>query len=79
MSPEDLKSLRHSLGLSINQFAELVGVEGRTCRRWEDGERPIPKMLEILIELFDLPEVMEYLNLPMEMPSDARVAPTSTR
>jgi DNA-binding transcriptional regulator YiaG len=43
MTPAQLKSARHALGLSAEGFARLVGVKsGRTVRRWESGEREIP-------------------------------------
>jgi DNA-binding transcriptional regulator YiaG len=43
MTPAQLKSARHALGLSAEGFARLVGVKsGRTVRRWESGERKIP-------------------------------------
>lgn len=35
-----LKSLRHSLDLSVNDLADLIDVNERTIRRWEDGEAP---------------------------------------
>lgn len=43
MTPAELKSARHTLGLSAEGFAQAVGVEsGRTVRRWEAGDRDIP-------------------------------------
>lgn len=51
MTPADLKSARHTLGLSAEGFAKLVRVEsGRTVRRWEAGERDIPGPVQVITE-----------------------------
>jgi len=51
MTPADLKSIRHSLGLSAEAFARLVRVEsGRTVRRWEAGDRDIPGPVIVICE-----------------------------
>lgn len=39
MIPHDVKAARKTMGLSINGFADILGVSGRTVRRWEDGTR----------------------------------------
>jgi DNA-binding transcriptional regulator YiaG len=50
MTPAELKSARHALGLSAEGFARWVGVEsGRTVRRWESGERDIPGPVQVLV------------------------------
>lgn len=50
MTPAELKSIRHSLGLSAEGLARLVGVEsGRTVRRWEAGDRDIPGPVRVLL------------------------------
>lgn len=52
MTPAELKSARHALGLSAEGFARLVRVEsGRTIRRWEAGERDIPGPVTLVVEL----------------------------
>lgn len=51
MTPRELKSARHSLGLSAEGFAKLVRVEsGRTVRRWESGDRDIPGPVQVIVE-----------------------------
>ncbi len=51
MTPSDLKSARHALGLSAEGFARLVRVEsGRTVRRWEAGDSDIPGPVAVLVE-----------------------------
>ena len=43
-SPERIKSLRQSLGLSQKAFAERLGISLRTLQRWERGESKPSKM-----------------------------------
>lgn len=51
MTPQELKSARHSLGLSAEGFAKWVKVSnGRTVRYWEAGERDIPGPVEVLVK-----------------------------
>lgn len=63
MTPADLKSKRHALGLSAEGFARLVRVQsGRTVRKWEAGERDIPGPVEVIIEMTEaLPEARDWL------------------
>jgi DNA-binding transcriptional regulator YiaG len=51
MTPAELKTARHALGLSAEGFAKLVRVEsGRTVRRWEAGDRDIPGPVIVIVE-----------------------------
>ena len=40
MTPADLKSTRHALGLTVEGFARALGVSGDSLRRWERGDPP---------------------------------------
>lgn len=51
MTPADLRAARKALGLSVEGLAALIGVEGRTVRRWEDGTRDISRTAIILLDL----------------------------
>src|SRR5262245_15711225 len=52
MTPTELKSARHALGLSAEGFARLMQVgSGRTVRRWEAGDRDIPGPVVVLTTL----------------------------
>lgn len=43
MKPDQFKKLRGELGWSARLAAQNLGVsDGRTVRRWEHGDRPIP-------------------------------------
>lgn len=60
---EDLKAARHALGLSADGLALMVRVEdGRTVRRWEAGERPIPGPVTVIMEI-----AMDYLNRKIDL------------
>lgn len=50
-----LKNLRKDKGITQEQFAEIMGVSGRTVSRWETGSN-MPD-LDILIQIADYYEV----------------------
>ncbi|MBB3608689.1 helix-turn-helix transcriptional regulator [Rhizobium sp. BK602] len=51
MTPEELKSARHALGLSANGLAKFVHLsDGAHVRKIENGSRPISGPLEVLME-----------------------------
>ena len=54
MTPAELKSARAKLGgLTQDQLAEVIGIRwGRTIRKWEAGERPVPGPVQMLLKLF---------------------------
>lgn len=53
MTGAELRQARLALGLSQDEFAQLVRVSsGRTVRKWEDGERQIPGPVTVLVALF---------------------------
>lgn len=62
MTPADLKSARHTLGLSAEGMARLLHVQsGRTVRRWEAGDRDIPGPVIVLIKaMMASPAVRRY-------------------
>ena len=48
------RKLRESMDYSQAQLGKLMGTSGRTVRRWETGEIPMPKMAEMALELIVL-------------------------
>ena len=53
MTGEEIKQARLSLGLTLDEFAQLIRVSsGRTVRKWENNEREIPGPVSVLTELF---------------------------
>jgi DNA-binding transcriptional regulator YiaG len=71
MTPDELKSARHALGLSAEGFARWVKVaDGRTVRRWEAGERDIPGPVEVLVKAaLESRAVRRYFDL--SLPDDS--------
>lgn len=63
MTPAELKSARHALGLSAEGFARAVRVQsGRTVRKWEAGQRDIPGPITVILDMADaVPEAREWL------------------
>lgn len=45
MTSAKLRSARERLGMTQQQLADALGVDLRTIRRWENGEREIPPLL----------------------------------
>ncbi len=45
-----LKDLRKKLDLSVNELADLLGVNERTVRRWEFGTRETPQAVILLLQ-----------------------------
>jgi len=58
-----LKELRKKqLGLTQKNFADAVGVNLRTLQDWETGRSPMPKPVELLMNLMkDIPSVKKHL------------------
>jgi len=50
VTPQELKRIRASLGLTQAQFAKQVGVTQNTVARWETGIRGISEPAARLIE-----------------------------
>ncbi len=48
-----LKSHLDRLGLSVGHFAELIGVNRNTVGRWLAGERGVPKVVLLYVELLE--------------------------
>lgn len=76
MTPLELRAARIKLGLSVDGFARVVGVQaGRTVRRWEDGSRDIPGPVIILTWLMHMPAVRQALRVE-EIRATANKAPS---
>lgn len=56
------KIRKEDLGLTQKLLAEAIGVKLRTLQDWEIGRSPMPKPVEILMELMrEMPEVKDKL------------------
>jgi transcriptional regulator with XRE-family HTH domain len=49
MTGEELKAARLHLEATQDAFAQALEVDGRTLRRWERGEWPVPRVVSILV------------------------------
>lgn len=52
MTPDELKSLRHQMGLTQRELGEALGYQdagATTIRRWEYGTRAIPPVAALLL------------------------------
>ena len=52
MNPKEFRILRTGLGLTINDIAEVIEVNPRSVRRWEqpDGAHPVPAAVAAWLE-----------------------------
>ena len=51
MTKEQARAAREELNLSADRLADAVGLAGgRTIRRYESGELPVPKWFRIIVE-----------------------------
>ncbi len=56
------KIRKEDLGLTQKLLADAIGVNLRTLQDWEVGRSPMPKVVEILMELMrEMPEVKNKL------------------
>ncbi len=53
MSPAELKTLRESLGLTLNWVAEQAGVYVRTAQYWESGRQAPPADVVEMLQRLD--------------------------
>lgn len=53
MTPKEFKIKRVTLDLTQSQLAEQLGLQGNTISRYETGDLPIPKTVELAIEALE--------------------------
>ena len=62
---EDIKDLRHSLGITQKELATLLRCSKSTVERWEMGDAPITGPLVLLAQLLrEYPEYAERIRIP---------------
>ena len=54
MAGGDFRKLRQSIGYSQPKLSKEMEITTRTITRWENGEVPIPKTVELALELLVL-------------------------
>lgn len=51
MTSKELRAARAALGMTGDQLAATLGVTGRTYRRWELDETPVPAIAALAVRL----------------------------
>lgn len=52
MTGAELRAARLALGIGTPTFGRRLGVNPRTVRKWEAGKFPVPRMAEIVVEMW---------------------------
>ena len=63
-APTPLRSAVTAAGLTTEQFADQVGVDARTVRRWFEGRIPYPRYRLAISQVLDLPQDELWPELP---------------
>lgn len=63
MTSAEIRVRRTALGMTQGQLARLVGVDARTWRHWENGDRSMPEPVARLLNLLDMPGVAMRLRM----------------
>lgn len=53
MTPQDFRTIRHQAGMSFTQCADYLQNTTRSVRRYEDGTRPIPGPVAVLMGMLE--------------------------
>lgn len=65
MTGDSIRLIRMKLGLTQNEFAQLMNTSKPTIERWESGKKPVHGPVTVLAALFYAhPELQEKLELP---------------
>lgn len=74
-----LKFVRHTLGLKQAELAELLGFKPETLSRWETEERPVPRLVRVVLasmvsdRMHGEQETLERLRGAHDPPGDVRI------
>jgi len=59
MTPQKLKQWRDKLGMTQQEFAELVGYKVWTISKWEQGKGDIPLWMDLIHGLLTKKQIMK--------------------
>lgn len=51
MTADELRAALKDLGLSQTRFAERLGVDRHTVKRWTNGGKPVPQYAALVVSL----------------------------
>lgn len=54
MNGEQLRTIRRRIRLTQTALAEHIGVAANTVARWERGELPIPRHMDLTLEALEI-------------------------
>ncbi len=70
MTPSEFRAAREGLGVSQEELAHLLGVNGsRIIRKWEAGENAVPEPVSILMKLLKTPRLRRVVEEIANEPS----------
>lgn len=62
MDEKEFRTALAALGMNQVEFAEFIGLDGRTVRRYALGETPVPRGTALLIKLLiKRPELIDVV------------------
>lgn len=53
MNHDQLRRLRHELGLTLHQLAKELGMSPNTINDYENAKRPIPRLFQLAIKAWE--------------------------
>lgn len=63
MTRDEYRHALHALGLAQEEVGKILGVGGRTARRWASGEVDVPSPVEVHIRLWlERPELLSVVR-----------------
>jgi transcriptional regulator with XRE-family HTH domain len=76
--PDEYRQVRRKLGLSNYAFARLLGVHLRTAQRYESGETPIPRPIQMMLRYIDVLADVAGSDVPIGIASGTRPCAVTT-
>ncbi len=63
MSSDEFRAILDQHGITQVGFAHMMGVDGRTVRRWVAGDKPLPGCVALMLRLWTArPEVVSVVQ-----------------
>ena len=72
IKPEEFRTRRKKLGLSMKAFSQLIGKNSTQIHRWETGKSPVPRYAVICLERYEIDGICPTCFQPM--PKETRIS-----